>query len=105
MGWVTPLGADLETVRERIANGEVAELKPVANPETGRIHECHLVPAKLVEHLGRNPRLRRSSVISYFAVAAALRALEDAQLELTPEVARRTAIVFAVSDGGVIYTR
>lgn len=105
MGWVTPLGADLETVWQRIANGDVAEAKPVSNPETGRVHHCMQVPPKLVEHLGRNPRLRRSSAISYFAVAAAFRALDHAGIEISAKNAERTAVIFAVSDGGVIYTR
>jgi hypothetical protein len=105
MGWVTPLGADLDTVWQRIANGDVAEAKPISNPETGRVHHCMQAPPKLVEHLGRNPRLRRSSAISYFAVAAALRALDHAGIEIGAKLAERTAVIFAVSDGGVIYTR
>ena len=105
LGWVTPLGADLETVWQRVASGDVAESKPLANPETGRVHQCIAAPPKLVEHLARNPRLRRSSAISYFAVTAALRALEHAGLQMTPEIASRTAVIFAVTDGGVVYTR
>ena len=105
MGWVTPLGADLDAVYQRIAAGEVGEAKPVTNPETGRVHSCIPVPPKLVEHLGRNPRLRRSSVISYFAVAAAMAALENAGLQVTPDLAHRIAVIFAVTDGGVVYTR
>ena len=38
-------------------------------------------------------------------MAAALGALADAGIALTPELAARTAIVMAVSDGGVVYTR
>ena len=105
IGWVTPLGADLETVWQRLINGDIAESKPLANPENGRIHFTVQVPPKLVEPLGRNPRLRRSSAISYFAVSAGLAALANAGLQLTPELAARTAVVFAVSDGGVVYTR
>jgi hypothetical protein len=60
---------------------------------------------KSVEALGRNPRLRRSSAISYFGVAAGLAALAHAGLEMTPEIAARTAVIFAISNGGVIYTR
>ncbi|MDQ3623078.1 MAG: hypothetical protein M3463_11390 [Verrucomicrobiota bacterium] len=105
LGWITTLGADLGTVWERLMAGEAPERKPFANPETGRVHEYLPVPPKLVEHLGRNPRLRRSSAISYYAVAAGLAALEHAGLVLTPEVAARTAVVFAISNGGVLYTR
>ncbi len=105
MGWVTPLGADLEGVRRLIESGVQPRLQSVTNPESGKEHRCFRVPPELVAHLGRNPRLRRSSVISYFAIAAALAACEDAGLVLTPETAARTAVIFAVSDGGVVYTR
>lgn len=105
LGWVTPLGAALDEVWERLCRGDVAEVKVVTNPETGREHCYAPVPPKTVEALGRNPRLRRSSAISYFAVAAGLAALQDAGIHLTPEAAARTAIVFAISSGGVIYTR
>ncbi len=105
LGWVTPLGTGLEEVFARITNGEVAETKTVTNPETGRVHSYFPVPLKSVEAVGRNPRLRRSSPISYFAVIAGLAALENAGLVMTPETAARTAVVFAISNGGVIYTR
>ncbi len=101
LGWITPLGADLDGVFAALRAGLVAETKPVPNPETGRALQCRPVPAKLVEHLARNPRLRRASSISYFAVAAAQAALADAGA--APEA--RTALVFAVSDGSVVYTR
>jgi 3-oxoacyl-(acyl-carrier-protein) synthase len=101
LGWITPLGSDLDGVFTALRAGTVAETKPVQNPETGRIFPSRPVPPKLVEHLARQPRLRRSSPISYFAVAAAQAALADAGLTAGP----RTALVFAVSDGGVIYTR
>ncbi|MCE9609514.1 MAG: hypothetical protein K8R23_04745 [Chthoniobacter sp.] len=105
MGWVTPLGTGLDDVFARIHRGEVAEVKSVTNPETGRALSCMPVPMKFVEALSRNPRLRRSSAISYFAVAAGLAAQADAGIEMTPEVAARTAVIFAISDGGAIYTR
>jgi hypothetical protein len=106
LGWITPLGADLAQVKAALEAGHVAETRPVQNPETGTIHLCRAVPPKLVESLGRNPRLRRSSPISYFAVAAATAALADAgHTSLSPEQAARTAVVFGVSNGGVIYTR
>ena len=105
LGWVTPLGTGLEEVFARIGRGEVAEVKTIANPETGRVLAYFPVPMKSVEALGRNPRLRRASAISYFAVAAGLAALADAGIEMTPELAARTAVVFGISNGGVIYTR
>ena len=105
LGWVTPLGTGLEDVFGRIRSGEIAEVKSIVNPETGRALSYIPVPMKSVEALGRNPRLRRASAISYFGVAAGLAALADAGVEMTPELAARTAVVFAISNGGVIYTR
>jgi len=105
LGWVTPLGTSLDEVWTRLERGDIAEAKPLPNPETGRAHHYIPVPMKSVEALARNPRLRRSSAISHFAVAAGLAALEHAGLRMTPERAARTAVVFAISDGGVLYTR
>jgi 3-oxoacyl-[acyl-carrier-protein] synthase II len=105
MGWVTPLGAGLEPVWERWMRGDRVEPKPVTLPGATRSHAFLPVPADCVDFLGRTPRLRRSSPISFYAVAAGLAALENAGLPLTPERAARTAVVFATSDGGVQYTR
>jgi hypothetical protein len=105
LSWVTPLGTDLDNVWTRLERGEMGERKPLPNPETGRTH-CYLpVPLKMVEEVSRSPRLRRSSAISLFAVSAGLAALANAGVKMTPELASRTAIVFAISDGGVLYTR
>lgn len=105
LGWVTPLGVGLDEVWERMERGEIGELKAVSNPESGREHRYMPVPLKLVDSISRNPRLRRSSAISLFSVAAGMAAIEDAGLKMTPDVAARTAVVFAISDGGVLYTR
>lgn len=104
-GWVTPLGSDLDAVFDAVMRGDTAEVKQVANPETGRLHSSMPVPQQLVQSLARNPRLRRSSSISYFAVAAGLAALDQAGVSMTPAIAARTSLVFAISNGGVIYTR
>lgn len=105
MGWVTPLGTGLDEVWNRLQNGERAEPTAVTSPHSDRIHRGIFVPPKLVEAVGRNPRLRRSSAISYFTASAALAALENAGIQMTPEIAARTAIVFAIASGGVVYTR
>ena len=107
MGWVTPLGTDLGDVWRRVQAGERGLSQPLENPETGRIHRYMPVPPTLVAAAGRLPRLRRASPISCFAVAAGLAAMADAGLSapVAPEVAARTAVVFAISSGGVVYTR
>ena len=105
LGWVTPLGTGLDEVWSRLERGDVGELKSLPNPETGREHRYMPVSLKLVDSVSRNPRLRRSSAISLLSVAAGLAAIEDAGLKMTPETTSGTAVVFAISDGGVLYTR
>jgi len=105
LGWVTPLGADLGQVWTRMGAGEAPETKWLKHPETGRAHPFLATPPNAVAPLARNPRLRRSSVISQLAAVAGLNAVEHAGVTMTPEIARRTAIVFAISDGGALYTR
>jgi 3-oxoacyl-(acyl-carrier-protein) synthase len=104
-GWITSLGADADLVWQRLRQGDPPEIKTCANPESGALHRFIPIPPKLVESLARNPRLRRASAISYFACAAGLAALARAGVEMSAETAARTALVFAITDGGVVYTR
>ncbi|MEO5719054.1 MAG: beta-ketoacyl synthase N-terminal-like domain-containing protein, partial [Chthoniobacterales bacterium] len=62
-------------------------------------------PPAAIAEAARQPRLRRSSAISRFAVVAGLSALRDAGLALDEASAARTALIFAISNGGVIYTK
>ncbi|MDD5201313.1 MAG: beta-ketoacyl synthase N-terminal-like domain-containing protein [Terrimicrobiaceae bacterium] len=102
VGWVTPLGRDPAAVWQAIQAGATPRPGELTNPFTGRTHPIRRVdPASVADVAGR-PRLRRSSVISHFAVAAALDALRDAGCDPANE---RVALVFAATNGGVIYTR
>lgn len=105
MGWVTPLGTSLEEVWARLMAGEMAEARPLTNPETGRVHPYFPIPPKMVDALGKNPRLRRSSPISYFSASAGLAALADAGWTVEQAKADGLAVIFAVSTGSVLYTR
>ena len=104
MGWVTPFGSDIATVWDRLLKGETAAVESVSSP-LGRAYPVFPVPAEAAARAPAHPRLRRSSAISRFAVTAGLAALKDAGLELDAEAAARTALIFAVSNGGVIYTK
>lgn len=104
MGWVTPLGSDLTGVWQRLLNGETASVQSISSP-LGRSYSVFGVPAEATARAPAHPRLRRSSAISRFAAVAGLAALDDAKLQLDPEMAARTALIFAVSNGGVVYTR
>lgn len=100
LGWVTPLGRDVETVYQRLENGEL----PMASflPEAANRQVFRIEP-DLIKDITALPRLRRSSAISHFAVAAAQDAI--AQAGLTEDQLARTTLIFAASDGGVVYTR
>ncbi len=104
MGWVTPLGNDVTSVWQRLQNNERAAAESISS-ELGPPCPVFKVPATIASQIKTHPRLRRSSAISRFAAGAGLAALEDARLSLDKETAARTALVFAVSNGGVIYTR
>jgi 3-oxoacyl-(acyl-carrier-protein) synthase len=104
MGWVTPLGSGVDEVWNRLLNDETAVAEPLSSP-LGRDYPVFRVPASALAKAPAHPRLRRSSAISRFAATAGLEALASANVKLDPEVAKRTALVFAVSNGGVIYTK
>ena len=104
MGWVTPLGGGVEEVWQRLLNGETATAEPLSSP-LGRDYPVFRVPASALANAPVHPRLRRSSAISRFSAIAGLEALANANVKLDAETAKRTALIFAVSNGGVIYTK
>lgn len=101
LGWVTPLGRGLEEVQAALAAERVPAFQYETHPATGVQYPVLRVPSECLADAAAFARLRRSSAISHFAVAAAL----DAAAGLSPAQRSRTALVFAASDGGVIYTR
>ena len=104
MGWVTPLGSDIGEVWSQLLSGKQAVPQPfdLENEEHGSA--CR-VPATAVGNLPSHPRLRRASAISRFAASAGLSALSSAGIHMEPGLAGRTAIIFAIANGGVVYTR
>ncbi len=103
-GWVTPLGAGIDAVWERLLNGEEASATTISEDFTDRMYSVFRVPESAMKGVA-HPRLRRASAISRFAAAAGLHALESAGLTLDAETAERIALIFAISNGGVIYTK
>lgn len=100
VGCVTPLGRDWETVWRKLQAGERPEREMLSAPEGGRPVGVYRTP--LPEGTASSGgRLRRASAISHFACAAAA----DAVRMAGPLPAGRTALIFATSNGSVVYTR
>ena len=104
MGWVTPLGRGVESVWEQLLHGAEASATAISEEFGNRPYHVFRVPESALTGLA-HPRLRRASVISRFAAAAGLDALRAAGVKLDPQNAERTALIFAIANGGVIYTK
>lgn len=105
LGWVTPLGSDISEVWQRLLAGEEATAEIVSDASGEKRYPVFRVPAAALQNLPAHPRLRRASAISRFAAAAGLNALRNSGLTLDDQVGKRIALIFAVANGGVIYTR
>src|SRR6266540_1294490 len=104
MGWVTPLGNGVDSVWERLLHGDEASATPISEQLGDRSYCAFRVPESALTGLA-HPRLRRASVISRFAATAGLEALQAAGVKVDSQNAERIALIFAISNGGVIYTR
>ncbi len=104
MGWVTPLGTNVSAVWNQLLNGEEATPETLSSPLKPCTYPAFRVPETAIAGMRKHPRLRRASAISKFAAMAGLAALKDAGVEAA-EIAERVALVFAISNGGVIYTK
>ena len=79
MGWVTPLGTGVNSVWERLLQGEEASVTTISEEFDDRVYSVFRVPESALKGIS-HPRLRRASAISRFAAAAGLHALESAGL-------------------------
>src|SRR5256886_4185191 len=104
MGWVTPLGNSVHAVWERLLRGDEASATPISEQFADRSYSAFRVPESAVTGLA-HPRLRRASVISRFAATAGLEALQAAGVKVDSQNAGRIALIFAISNGSVIYTK
>jgi len=104
MGWVTPLGTGIDSVWERLLRGDEASATTISEKFADRVYSVFRVPEAALKGIS-HPRLRRASAISRFAAAAGLQALESAGLKPGSENAQRIALIFAISNGGVTYTK
>ena len=104
MGWVTPLGNGVDPVWDRLLHGDEASATAISEKFGDRSYSAFRVPESALTG-STHPRLRRASVISRFAAAAGLEALQAAGLKVDSQNAGRIALIFAISNGGVIYTK
>src|SRR6266849_7465219 len=104
MGWVTPLGSGIDSVWKRLLQGHEASATTVSESVSDRRYTTFRVPESALTGFAHS-RLRRASVISRFAAAAGLEALHNAGVKLDSQNAERTALIFAIANGGVIYTK
>jgi 3-oxoacyl-(acyl-carrier-protein) synthase len=105
MGWITPLGNGVDPVWERLLQGAEASAEKIGEQLGDQSYSAFRVPDSALASLAPHPRLRRASAISRFAAAAGLEALQDAEVKLGSQNRERIALVFAISNGGVIYTK
>jgi 3-oxoacyl-(acyl-carrier-protein) synthase len=104
MGWVTPLGRGIDSVWEQLLHGSEASATTVSEQFGDRPYNVFRVPQSAMAGFA-HPRLRRASLISRLAAAAGLDALRSAEVKLDSQNAERIALIFAISNGGVIYTK
>jgi 3-oxoacyl-(acyl-carrier-protein) synthase len=104
MGWVTPLGNGVDPVWELLLHGSEASATAISEQFSNRSYSAFRVAESALAGLV-HPRLRRASVISRFAAAAGLEALQNAGVKVDSQNAERIALIFAISNGGVIYTK
>jgi len=104
MGWVTPLGSGVDSVWDQLLHGHEASATTISEQFGDRSYSVFRVPESVMAGFA-HPRLRLASVISRFAAAAGLDALRAAGFEPGSHDGERTALIFAISNGGVIYTK
>src|SRR6266702_6539817 len=105
MGWITPLGSGVDPVWKRLLQGDEARAEKITDQLGDQCYSVFHVPESALARPAAHPRLRRASVISRLAAAAGVEALEAAGVRPDSQSAQRIALIFAISNGGVIYTK
>jgi 3-oxoacyl-(acyl-carrier-protein) synthase len=104
MGWVTPMGTGIDPVWDQLLQGEEGAATTVCEQFADRVYTVFRVSESALKGIS-HPRLRRASAISRFAAAAGLHALDSAGLKIESKNSERIALIFAISNGGVVYTK
>jgi len=104
-GWITPLGRGIDHVWDRLERGDEASTQSISGKKDTKNYSGFLVPEKMLKDLPSHARLRRASAISRFAAAAGMDAIAQAEAAGLTIDMTRLALIFAASNGGVIYTK
>lgn len=103
--WVTPLGADIQEVMDSLLAGNIG-LPEELQDERGIPTFLQMrISQSAIQETQRYARLRRSSVISHYAVSAASSCIKNAGLRIEDLQEKKVGLIFATSDGSVIYTK
>ncbi|WP_395743095.1 hypothetical protein [Prosthecobacter sp.] len=105
VGAVSSAGWTAAAMHEAVLTGTPLPATPCARPGDVRAWPCdsRFAPATPPEKIARHPRLRRSSAITRYSVAAALEALADGGHDPAAPPAR-LGILFVMMNGCVNYT-
>ena len=103
LGAVSPAGWNVAALSEALDKGEPLPTQPMERPGWKKPLQARLVPNPAVrpEFLA-HPRLRRTSPITHYVVAAALEAM--AKLRANPDPKFRLGLVVCLQSGCVNYT-
>jgi len=107
---VTAAGRGVDAVRGALGDGRPLPISTLRGPGAGVSFPFLPLPEGCLTDVERLPRVRRSSRISLAAVAAARDAIaqaDEAERAAGGEVGslQRTALIFATSNGGAVYTQ
>lgn len=105
IGAVSPAGWGVASLREAVRQERQIPPQRVASPDPGRVLQGFRVPVAAAKPaFCSQPRLRRSSPIGQYAVAAALEALATVQPQV-PSNSQRLGIVYCSMTGCVNFSR
>jgi 3-oxoacyl-(acyl-carrier-protein) synthase len=105
VGCVTALGPTAKGTWDALCARERAPAIMMPNRLGTRNYPYFAVPPKYVAEAARQPRVRRSGMISLLGATAGFDALTDAGLKIGSGATEQIAVVFAICSGGVNYTR
>ncbi len=102
LGLISPLGADVETSWAAIQQGK-SGIGPITRFDASALETRIAGEVKDFDPLDYLDRkeVRRTDRFAQFSVAAAIQALRDAKLEVTPDLAPRVGVTFGSGIGGV----